>query len=294
MDVHFVLTAIEKRHLAATKLADTILDSSTNKAVSRLHYGVHGLRLMLAHMLVELMEPPDHEEFWRVYALRDGTRLRPTLVRLQESLRSRPVARRQRELLSDALAWGADHAEDLLEYARSELDAPNLVALTLLMAGVHDTVSERGGKVGRFVHDQQQQFGTFMAEMYGVLKHLAMPTHATALMTQIERISTYDCKIEILPSRDVIGLQVIDVMVWLYRRSISDSMRDFPACASLVEFVDSRAYIRHHSKDQLARDAERAYADIMHMPIDDPERLAKASKMTAEIEQARKQRMRSM
>ena len=103
MDVHFVLTAIEKRHLAATKLADTILDSSTNKAVSRLHYGVHGLRLMLAHMLVELMEPPDHEEFWRVYALRDGIRLRPTLVRLQESLRSRPVARRQRELLSDAL-----------------------------------------------------------------------------------------------------------------------------------------------------------------------------------------------
>src|SRR5713101_7797730 len=45
IDARFVFTAIEKRHLASGKLADTVLDSTMNQGMSTLHYGIHGLRI---------------------------------------------------------------------------------------------------------------------------------------------------------------------------------------------------------------------------------------------------------
>jgi len=290
VDARFVFAAIEKRHIASGKLADTVLDSTMNQAVSNLHYGVHGFRLLLAHALVELLTVDDQEEFWTVYAKADANGLRAILSRLLVRLSSTPAHPRLRELLGDALKWGASHPQELLDFQRSELDAPNLVAFALLMSGIHDMLDGTGAKVGRFVHDQQQQFGKFMKDSYDALKRIAVPVHATAWITDIQKINTYDCKIEIVPSPGVVGLQVIDIVLWLYKRSISDTMRDFPGCASLIELVDDRATIRYHSRAQLARDAERAYHDIMRRPITDNE-LKKGEEMTKEIERARKQRM---
>lgn len=290
LGARYVFTAIEKRHVATGKLADTLLDSTMNKAVSPVHYGVHGSRIILAHVIEDLTTSArDQEEFWSVYSNGDADGLSRILNRLLVRLNAIPgVNPRLREILSDALRWGMDHPQELLDFRRSELDAPNLIAFTLLMDGIRQVLEGTGLKVGRFVHDEQQQFGQFMREWYQLLRRFTMPTHVTALYTDIRRIQTYDCAIEMPASRDVAGLQIIDLVLWLYRRSITNGMREFPACAALVQSVDRRARVRHHSKDQLARDSERAYREIMAMPIHENSRV-----LVEKIEQARKDRMRT-
>jgi hypothetical protein len=291
VDAHFVFTAIEKRHLASGKLADAVLDSTMNQAVSPLHYGTHGFRLLLAHALVEITGPVDQEDFWAAYTDGDRDQLGRVLARLLLRLASFPeIHPRLRELLSDALVWGKRHPDALLEFRRSQGDSPNLVAFNLLMDGIHGLLAGSGFKVGRFVHDQQQEFGSFMKEWFPVTRRFVIATHATARITDFQEIDTYDCRIEILPSNGVVGLQLIDVVLWLYRRSISDEMKSFPKCEALVQFVHERAEIRQHSKAQLARDAERCYRDIMGAPLDTGA-LEKGHRVVDEIEQARKSRM---
>jgi hypothetical protein len=291
IDARFVFTAIEKRHLASGKLADTVLDSTMNQGVSTLHYGIHGFRILLSRAIVELVSPRDQEEFWTVYATADAKGLSGILSRLLVRVSAIPgMDKRLREILSDALTWGARHPQELLDFQRSELDAPNLVALGLLMGGLHEILEKTGFKVGRFVHDQQRQFGQFMREWYDMGRRFIMPTHLTARITDLQEIDTYDCKIEIVPSRGVVGLQVIDVVLWLYKRAISDPMKNYPGCAALVEFVDDHGEIRYHSRAQLNSDADRVYRDIMALPID-AERLKRGKDMAKEYERAKKQRM---
>jgi hypothetical protein len=264
----FIITAIEKRHVATTKLADTLLDSGTNRAVSNLHYGARGLRLMLAAVIVELATPQDQEEFWQVYAEADPVGLSRILNRFLVRFKAVPgVQARLRELMSDALAWGAEHPQDLLDFQRSELDSPNLIAVSLLMDGLHDSLKGTGLKIGRFVHDEQQQFGRFIKMWYQLGRRFTLPKGASAFSTELRTIDTYRCEIEMLPSKEIAGLQLIDVVLWLYRRSIGNMMRDFPGCAALVDLVITRARIRYHSKEQLLEDAQSAYDEIMQRPI---------------------------
>ena len=68
-------------------------------------------------------------------------------------------------------------------------------------------------------------------------------------------------------------------------------MRDFPACAALVEFVDGRSEVRRHSRDQLARDAQRAYDDIMGRPVS-AKALDQGRKVVEDAERARRKRMK--
>ncbi|SRR6266849_295836 len=71
-----------------------------NMAVSSFHYGVPGLRLLLAHAIEELTEPLDQDEFWKAYATADANGLTAILGRLSVRLSALPVQPRLREVLS--------------------------------------------------------------------------------------------------------------------------------------------------------------------------------------------------
>ena len=291
IEAKFVFTAIEKHHLAAGKLAETVLDSTMNQAVSGFHYGVHGMRILLSDAIVTLVNQQDQEEFWTAYNNGGSSGLSAVLSRLLVRLHSDGrFDRKLKELLSDVLRWGVRHSLQLLEFRRSELDAPNLVAFGLLMNGLHEALEGSGYKVGRFVHDQQQQFGRFFLEWYRVGSRFSLPTHLTARITDIKPIATYDCKIEILPSRSVVGLQLVDVVLWLYKRAVNESLVGYPKCAELVQFVDDRSEVRQHSREQLSTDAERVHRDILRLPVT-PEQLDKGRQISEELEQARRRRM---
>jgi hypothetical protein len=116
----FIFTRLEKRHFAALKFVDTLLDSGLNKAVSNFHYGLRFNRLYLAHIVVALLDSADREEFWNlVYPSGDATGFCRILRRVEGRVHSNVQDQRTlqdqrtRQLLLDAIAWGIIHPEPL-------------------------------------------------------------------------------------------------------------------------------------------------------------------------------------
>jgi hypothetical protein len=67
----FLMTAVEKRHMAAMKFADTVLDAGLNKAMSSMHYNARPFRLRLALDLASHMTPRMERAFWAAYEKQD-------------------------------------------------------------------------------------------------------------------------------------------------------------------------------------------------------------------------------
>jgi len=138
--MRFLFTRVDKKHLAGTKFIDTLMDSGINQAVSNLHYGVRFHRLYLAQAIVALLTIEDRREFWEVYAKADAKGFVRTLLRLKGRVETYIEDPRTRQLLLDAIAWALVHPEPLLEGTRSEMDSPNVVALTLLIEMLHQGI----------------------------------------------------------------------------------------------------------------------------------------------------------
>jgi hypothetical protein len=66
-DSKFLFTKIDKVHFAATKFADTVLDSGTNQAMSLVQYGPPAIRLPLAVQLIQLLEKDDLVQWWKAF-----------------------------------------------------------------------------------------------------------------------------------------------------------------------------------------------------------------------------------
>ena len=122
-DCRLIFTRINKRFHARLKLADTVLDSGTNHAVSNIHYGVRGLRLPLAHAIVECMTHQDEEDFWLAYQREDVELFRTVLRRIRATMDEVLVYQRTQELLFDAIDWAIQYPDGMLVAGR-HYDSP--------------------------------------------------------------------------------------------------------------------------------------------------------------------------
>lgn len=122
-DCLFFFTRIEKMHLAAAKLFDTLMDSGINKAVSNVHYGIRAFRLPLAVQLIQLMDDNDRHEFWEAYSTGGDASFREILTRLRNRLlllhERGTYHDRTVEMLRDGLDWGIANPNDVLTAIRA-------------------------------------------------------------------------------------------------------------------------------------------------------------------------------
>jgi hypothetical protein len=154
----FIFTQIHKPHVAAMKFVDTIFDSGNNEAMSNFHYGVRINRLYFAQIMSGLLDMTDREEFWKAYELCDSRGLVRILHRLEGRVESQINDPRSRQLLIEAIKWGSQYPEKVMA-TRSELDSPNVIAVSLLINVLHAWNTEIGLTISKFVHDEQNQFG---------------------------------------------------------------------------------------------------------------------------------------
>jgi len=291
----FLFTRLEKRHFAATKFVDTLLDSGLNQAVSNFHYGIRFHRLYLAHIIVALLDSDDREEFWDlVYPHADAKGFARILRRLEGRIYTHVRDERTCQLLLDAVAWGLVHPQPLLEGTRSPLDSPNVAALTLLVHELHRGNDDGGVSIKTFVHDEQQQFGKYLQLAFDVSKRFghADPTSPLALMINIKEMTTFDCQFRITTSRTSFGLQVLDVVLWLTKRFTDgpDSVQGM--CRELAEFVSKSGFISEFTQESMLREVERGWNVVASLPMT-PEEEQKGRELFRQIEESRLERMRS-
>jgi hypothetical protein len=289
-DCRFVFTRVEKRHISSTKLVDTLIDSGINKAVSPYHYGTKFHRQYFAHVIVELLNEDDQEAFWSVYEKGDVKVFCRILGNLHWSVKTKVKDPRTEELLLDAITWGLDHPDILLEATRSDLDAPNMVAFTLLLGRIHDIFQGTNFRIVRFIHDEQSQFAKSINQAYELLKKIAFSSGPLSWMPDSREVNTYKCPIDITSSCSSVGLQIIDIILWLTKRFIENPWCGYKNCRKLVRFVLDRSELSLFSRAQLAQDVSHGMKIVNNLPLsfEDEER---GRRIMKKIEDARKTRM---
>jgi hypothetical protein len=284
-----IFTRINKRFHARLKLADTVLDSGTNHAVSNVHYGVRGLRLPLAHAIVECMTHQDEEDFWLAYQDRDVELFRTVLGRIRATMDEVLVYQRTRELLFDAIDWAIQYPDGML-VAAGHYDSPNVVALSMILAGLHQLVDGTPLRVLRFVHDEQSQFARSLRHTLELGRSFQAAMEPTSLITDITRVDHIPADIEFVESTNEAVLQVVDVILWMTKRAVQNNDVLLPACERLSQEVATRAMAMDFTRGALARTVSETWNGFMSVPLSD-EQLRTGQDLVREFEAARVARM---
>ena len=292
---HFLFTSIEKHHLAATKFYDVLMDSGVNHAISNLQYAFRTLRLSLAVQFVQMLDDLDRREFWEAYENSDQEKFRAVLARaLERLLVAHEVGvyhDRTVEILRDGIEWGIKYPEPLLEERMGELDSPNVVAFSLLVAQLHELHRKTGIRVGTFVHDEQDQFGKSLAITFKLLKRLSFERTIMSSMLDLKELPTFDSELEMRSSEHSIGLQLADVGLWLMKRFYDTEGKVHGNCRLLAEQIIRDGSIEHFTLRSMQEGVEELMKTLVALPFEMQDE-TKGRELSAEFEEHRQERMK--
>ncbi len=251
-NLSFIFTRIEKSFHASLKYVDTVLDSGNNKAVNPLHYSAKPLRRLLAYCLVETIGPKEQMDFWEAYKTLDTGLFVDVTERVLVQIKKNDwIAGEPKSVLVEALEWAKSNPGEVLDARRGPKDSPNFVALTLVVADVHEHIP-KGARVVEFIHDEQNQFAKSMEEGYETLKIFTPSRDPMAFIVDGVDLKKYDCRLTFRVSHGSAGVAMADVVLWLTKRWITQGWsNDFPHCLNLQREITRRGVIDEFTRDRL-------------------------------------------
>lgn len=169
------------------------------------------------------------------------------------------------------------------------------MALTLLVHELHRVNDELGLTIGTFIHDEQQQFGKHLKMAFDVSKRFGNvdATSPLAQIINIKEMTTFDCEFRIASSKTSFGLQILDVVLWLMKRSIEMPDRIHGKSSELVEYVASCGFISQFTQQSMIREVVRGFEILNSGPDLTAEQKEKGYNILAELETSRIERMRA-
>jgi len=300
-DARFFLSRLEKRYLAAAKVFDTYFDAGENRAVAWPHYWLKSLRLMFLFKLsAYVLDEEIVRTVWTSIITPNEAKSRAAFLQAARLMLARVSTNMQdaraRQVICDGLHWALDNPEAFasppLDKAARYMHAPNFVAFVGLMDGI-DGISRRWGRpVREIIHDDQEQFKRTLENWHEVYSRPRLageklhwpgerePTHIGKVTG-----STFTMKSEDASA----GLQVVDVVLWLFKRSLTDKGLGLN-CARLLNRALTRGAYIDHSFRGVGEEADNRLAGTMDREFSENDE-AKAREMIAEFEARRQKAM---
>lgn len=286
----FVFTQVEKSHHAASRLCFALLDSDYNKAVSPVHDHFPIFHRKLALDIYSCLSHVDAKAFWEAYEALDLDRFVTILENIRMRIFERILDARGRTLLLDALTWAIANPEEILRAARTKSDSVNVLALDLLVAGIHASTS-KDSRIIVFRHDEQNQFGKEIAANFELGKNVAADFGIDSILWGMRRSERFDCSIEMLSSDMSFGLQLVDVALYLACQVIPGNfVSRNDDCAALCGHIMANGYIQDFTLQGMKDSFRRQYEEFMAREIA-PDQIEKARKVRDQIEAARIRKM---
>ncbi|MFT6475051.1 DUF3800 domain-containing protein [Qipengyuania profunda] len=290
-DARFFISRVEKRYLLATKFFDTFFDSGENPAVPWHAYNVRPLRLILAFKVASLVDETVAQLFWKMLMERSEARARALIPEICAAVLARidrlPDAR-SREIVTDALQWTRDHPEglDFYQTGREAKNGhmPNSVAFTNLLEGL-EALSKKWDRPVRLIrHDRQSQFERTLAHWHQLFSNaLPDPIHLPGETRVLRQVPGSD--FEISASEHSPGIQVADLILWLFKRFLEG--KDIPyESGRLLSFAMKRGMQNDFSFDGVENAMLEQFGDALNSDPS-PEHLEKAREIQAHYEQLR-------
>lgn len=294
-DARFFVSRVEKRYLLATKVFDTFFDSGENPAVPWTAYNIRVLRLILCFKVASLLDDVLARRFWAMLMAKREKAARAMIPGICEAFLERVdflPDERSRSIVREAFAWSKEHPEalDIFISGRQAKNGhmPNLVAFTNLLAGLEELSKRWDRPLRRIVHDRQAQFEATLAEWHQLFSNAAdVPVHWLGENYTLRMVpgSTF----EVSASEASPGIQVADLILWLYRQWLARKPLP-PHSAKLLRHALKRAWQSDFSFEGVGRLVERRMADIMEADIPETT-MAEGQRLLQETERRRREAM---
>jgi hypothetical protein len=294
-DARFFISRVEKRYLLATKVFDTLFDSGENAAVAWHNYNLRPLKIMLAFKVATLISEGIGQRFWDCLLEKNEAKVKAALPEICESLLERIDLlpdQRSREVVTAGLEWARDHPDAIHMHLDSNQarkgHMPNLVAFANLLEGLEGFSKRWARPVKRITHDRQSEFENSLKEWHELYTTASPEPFNWAGETYVvQRVvgSSFEMKAD----SDSIGIQAVDVVLWLYLQFTRKAAvpRD---CARLLNYVFRKAYHSDFSFDGVHDAIEKRWGAIMRGSLT-PEEEARTREL---LEGAEKRRVESM
>ncbi|UWQ16667.1 DUF3800 domain-containing protein [Jannaschia sp. M317] len=292
IDARFFVSRVEKRYLLATKVYDIFFDSGENPAASWSAYNIKPLKMILCFKVATLITEQIARDFWDMLMARNEKSARQKIPGICEALLAQVPTladARSREVVTETLSWSRDHPEalDIFIAGRQAKNGhmPNMVAFANLLDGLEGFSKRWHRPLKKIVHDRQSQFEGSLAEWHEMFSNASdEPIHRPGETIVFQKVagSTF----EVSASDNSAGIQVADLILWLFRQHLSGK-RLPPASGRLLNYVFKKGYHSDFSFDGVGQQVEEQYRQIMATELT-PEMEQVAQKMIADNEQHRR------
>lgn len=289
--ISFLFRRVHKPFLAATKLFDLVFDSGANMAMPTHAYAVRHLRLINLMHFVQLLDFEDLREFWSLFQAQDVAHFGVLLGRIAEKVTAMRYDSRSSQILTDVLTWGSQHPTAILD-PFTDGDSPNFVAFTSLFGHLHSLHEQNGDTIGSFVNDEQNQFVSLFRQSYDVLSKVQFSdARPMSIMGEnMKNLPSFDCSMVVKPSSGSLGLQLVDVCMWMIRRVKDRGDTPRGNCLGLLECLFERSWLSHFDFAHVVEQVEAGAQQVNQLPVSE-EQLARAQATLRDWEASRIKRM---
>ena len=267
-DARFYLSQVEKKYLATTKIIDTVFDSAENLAVPWHTYNFRPLRLLLVFKAEYLLDEDLARSFWASLMEPDKEQAYSLFVTACEELHGRVHAlpdARSRELFSEALRWAIDNPEAIYLHSNSKLarygHLPNMVAFTNLLEGIEIQSNIWKRPVKTICHDRQMQFEKSLKLWHEMFSNASPdPIYRPGGEKHVLR-KVFGSKFVISSADDSPGIQVIDIILWLFKRFV-EGRELGPNTTSLMQHIFRRGKHQDFSFNGVSHQLEEQFNQL--------------------------------
>lgn len=233
---------IEKLDYALVLFFDAVFDAGLNEAVKWDVYWTP-MRYLIIHKLSALFDEPLLRESWRLCTVKNIERHEGDIIQLLSEVKNRAVASgldpRSVEIIVDALDFGIAKPLELdFGFPDQKMVSPNAVGFQFVVSSIARRVRQKKRKkASSILVDRQHQFNNAqIGTHYNLSKiaegiknaphkeknyYLKHPLFATFEEAEIVHKGLPERELTISKSADSIGLQIVDVYLWITNKIIS-------------------------------------------------------------------------
>ena len=288
--VSFDFYKVSKIDHALITFFDQVFDSGLNPAVPWTAYWTP-LRYIFLLKVASLFDIEILKRAWNAKINTNDDIVESKLVNICCEIRSRVCNlpdERSRQIISDALRWVEDNPKKIRYNVKDKNEVmwitPNIIGFQLVMQGIAARIIKHKVKNTKIIVDQQLQFNKSqrsLADYFSKAKGSSIITGPGMPKISFDGMPT--TPIDFLSSHDSIGLELVDIYMWIFRRHLERKK----LVAELTPFIESQLNKGRVDEISLNGIAERWSKWFEALPEPTEDQLARAKEMIALAEKRR-------
>ncbi|WP_211748760.1 DUF3800 domain-containing protein [Paenibacillus sp. Marseille-Q4541] len=269
IDAKFVFSRVEREHVATMMFVDLLFDSVNNKAAPRELYNTKFNRLLVTYAMAKTMTTEHRKRFWNVLGLLDrggDKQFQELIQEIKQHCIDNPKYIPDIEMFSAIFDYAIAHPIETLEHdilvaererirrngLRDDSDdvfknsakyrSANLATFNIAIGTLNHYLRRENSKICKLIHDEQNEF---YKQLKNSFDNNTKVIDSSELYSDpvIQTADYFTGDIEFVSSADNIGIQLVDLAIWLCKRVYDMEQVLEGECKELYQFIAERGII---------------------------------------------------